>query len=119
MKTIKSSRLISLVFNNGKKYSNKFVIFIVLPNNFTIQDNLSKHDRYGRVAYIAGKKNGNAVWRNKAKRRLRSISHELIEYFPDGKILLIAKRSILNSEYLKVRDTCCNTLKVINNDMEI
>ena len=39
--------------------------------------NESQHDREGRVAFIAGKKLGGAVWRNRAKRRMRAVCHEL------------------------------------------
>lgn len=44
-----------------------------------------------RVAFIAGKKNGNAVWRNKAKRKLRA-AWRLQKHYPDGyDICLVAK----------------------------
>jgi len=36
------------------------------------KDSESPDEPTGRVAYIAGKKNGNAVWRNRAKRKLRA-----------------------------------------------
>ena len=60
----------------------------------------SRHDssaadgvELNRVAYIAGKKNGNAVWRNKAKRKLRA-AWQLKQSTPAGyDILLVAKKA--------------------------
>ena len=62
--TIKSSTEISSIFTHGKRYNTSGMTLIVLD---------AQHGPSGRVAFIAGKKNGNAVWRNAAKRRMRAL----------------------------------------------
>lgn len=101
MKTIKSSSEISNIFQTGKSFSNKYVTFIVE----------SSHGQNGRVAFIAGKKNGNAVWRNKAKRRLREIIRELNGPWPNIDILLIAKKKLTDESYNKVLFECKKTIE--------
>lgn len=70
-----------------------------------------EHDRDGRVAFIAGKKHGNAVWRNNAKRRLREISRQLGGPWANYDVIFIAKPRILKESYSKVLQECEKTLK--------
>jgi ribonuclease P protein component len=115
MKTIKKSEDISNIFKTGKSFSNKYVIFIIEPIQIVEQShNNYQHDRLGRVAYIAGKKNGNAVWRNSAKRRLRSIYNDLKDSLPNCRILMVAKADILTVEYKKLAEECKNTVSKVN-----
>ncbi len=73
-----------------------------------------EHDREGRVAFIAGKKHGNAVWRNAAKRRLRELYRHLEGDWKNYDVLFIAKSGILNDSYSKVLSACDKTLKNVN-----
>ena len=61
--------------------------------------NEKQHDLRGRVAFIAGKKLGNAVWRNRAKRRMRALCKDLNGPFPGYDVLFLARRSISESDY--------------------
>jgi ribonuclease P protein component len=55
-----------------------------------------------RVAFIAGKRNGNAVWRNGAKRKLRG-AWRLSERAPvDSDIVLMAKKAITDASAVDV-----------------
>ena len=63
-RTIKSSTEVSRLFSQGTRLHTPYLTLIVA-------ENVQQHDRQGRVAFIAGKKLGNAVWRNAAKRRMR------------------------------------------------
>jgi len=57
-----------------------------------------------RVAYIAGKKNGNAVWRNKAKRKLRA-AWQLKGRDPQGMdILLVAKKAATEVSAIRIAE---------------
>ena len=61
----------------------------------------AQHGPSGRVAFIAGKKNGNAVWRNAAKRRMRALCAD-----SGGSISgldILAKRRILQLPYQKLQ----------------
>ena len=54
----------------------------------------SKHDREGRVAFIAGKKLGNAVWRNRAKRRMRAACVQVGGEVAGYDVLFVARKRI-------------------------
>jgi len=105
LKTIKSNEEISTIFSQGKRLSNRFIT-VIIKDESSIE-----HDRDGRVAFIAGKKHGNAVWRNAAKRRLRELNRHLEGDWKDYDVLFIAKSSILHDSYSKVLSACDKTLK--------
>lgn len=92
--TIKSNTDISAVFSRGKRYNSSGMTFIVLE--------APQHDPSGRVAFIAGKKNGNAVWRNAAKRRMRALCDELKGPWSGFDVIFLAKRNILKVSYHKL-----------------
>lgn len=68
------------------------------------------HDLQGRVAFIAGKKSGNAVWRNQAKRRMRAVCHDLGGPWPGYDVVFLAKRALTQETYSKVLYACGKTL---------
>lgn len=107
MEIIKSSDDISEIFSSGKKYSNSFVSFIFKER---AKDALTQHGLHGRVAFIAGKKWGNAVWRNSSKRRLRELCRSLNGPWEGYDVLFVAKPSLLEASYSKVLSTCEKTL---------
>ncbi len=96
--TIKSGTDISNIFSHGKRYNTSALTLIVLRD--------SGHGHIGRVAFIAGKKNGNAVWRNSAKRRMREIYRDLGGPWPGFDVVFLAKRRIIDIDYSKVRTMC-------------
>jgi len=58
-----------------------------------------QHDHDGRVAFIAGKKLGNAVWRNRAKRRMREACREVGGPFPGYDVVFVARKRATESPY--------------------
>lgn len=114
METIRSSREISDLFNSANSFSNRYISLLVKrrssKNDPTLESN--EHDLYGRVAFIAGKKHGNAVWRNSAKRRMREICRQLGGPWSDYDVIFIAKPRILKQSYSKVLQECERTLKM-------
>ena len=90
--TIKSSSEISLVFDKGRRFNTPYLTLIVLRNE-------EQHGQFGRVAFIAGKKQGNAVWRNRAKRRMRSICHDIEGNISGYQIVYLAKQKLLQERY--------------------
>lgn len=96
MDVIKSSEEIGSIFHEGKRIS--------LPElNLIIREVPQQRDRRGRVAFIAGKKQGNAVWRNRAKRRMRALYREIASEnscsFSRYDILFVAKGSLNKASY--------------------
>lgn len=95
MKTIKSSAEITRLFKEGRRINTPELSLIVLRNE-------GQHDQQGRVAFIAGKKLGGAVWRNKAKRRMREACREIGGPFPGYDMAFVAKRNVTESNYADI-----------------
>lgn len=84
---IKSSNEIGQVLKEGQRIRSNF---------FTIYSNKTpaQRDQNGRVAFIAGKKQGNAVWRNRSKRLLRAAFHEADASLPGLDLVIVASSHI-------------------------
>ncbi len=84
-----------------RKISNKYltIYFGKLPN---------KNNKKLNISFVAKKKLGNAVNRNKIKRRLRNIMNEAVKEIPlnlNYSYLVIAKITMLNNEYTIIKQT--------------
>lgn len=103
METIKSNLEVSCLFKNGRYLSNKYLTLIITTNT-------NEHDQQGRVVFIAGKKLGNAVWRNQAKRRMRAISYDLGGPWLGYDVGFVAKAHTTKVSYSKVLNACKDLL---------
>ena len=93
-----------------KKISNKYVTIF-----FGQLDNKNKYKF--NISFVTKKKIGNAVKRNKIKRRLRNIINEAIEKISikfNYSYLVIAKPTMLNNEYTIIKETLFRNLESIN-----
>ena len=71
---------------------------------------------YGKIAHKNKKKIGNAVKRNKIKRRLRNIINDAVKNITlkfDYSYLVIAKSTMLNKEYTIIKETLFKDLERI------
>jgi len=99
---LKAESDVQRVWQQGRAFAHPLVILRVRPNNL---------DR-SRAGFIAGKKMGNAVVRNRAKRRLREA---LRPHFP--KILtghdfvLIARGNITQAPFTDIQQAVQEVLK--------
>ena len=88
---IKSSADITRVFKQGTRFGRGSNTLIVLKKE--------QHGQAGRVAFVAGKKQGNAVWRNRAKRRMRAAYQQLGGPWPDYDIVFVAGRRTVDIDF--------------------
>ena len=91
------------------KISNKYVTFF-----FGYLD--KKDNKKLNISFVTKKKIGNAVKRNKIKRRLRNILNEAVKKISikfEYSYLVIAKSTMLNNEYKIIKETLFQDLKKI------
>ena len=75
-----------------------------------------KNNKKLNISFSVKKKIGNAVQRNKIKRRLRNIMNEAIKKISinfDFSFLVIAKSTMLNSEFKNIKETLFQDFKKI------
>ena len=70
-----------------------------------------KNDNNHKVGFVASKKIGNAVHRNRAKRLLRAHFIENIDLLSHGSYVLVAKPDLLTQSYLETKKTYLHALK--------
>ena len=111
-----STRLLSLSKNedfksllNGKKISNKYLTIFF--------KNLSdKSNKYLNISFVAQKKLGNAVKRNKIKRRLKNIMNQILKISKinlNYSYLLIAKKNIIDAKFFDIKEVILKDYKKI------
>ena len=92
-----------------KKVSNKYVtIFFGQLSN--------KNEKHLNISFVTKKKLGNAVKRNKIKRRLRNIVNEATKNITlkfDYSYLVIAKSTMLSKDYTNIKETLFQDLEKI------
>ena len=85
---------------SGKKINNKYITIF-------FRKIYSKNKKSLNVSFVAKKKLGNAVIRNKIKRRLRNIMHDALKKIDlnlNYSYLFIAKVSVLEDEYTRIKE---------------
>ena len=92
-----------------KKISNKYVVIFFgnLPN---------KNNRKFNISFVTKKKIGNAVKRNKIKRRLKNIVNDAVKKVSvkfNYSYLVIDKSTMLNNEYKNIKETLFQDLEKI------
>ena len=103
----KNTEFLSLL--SGKKIVNKYsTIFYKKLKN--------KNYKFLNISFVAKKKLGNAVIRNKIKRRLRNIINDAVKKISikfNYSYLVIAKSTMLNNEYKNIKETLFRDLEKI------
>ena len=89
--TIKKRDEISELFNKGNFISFKHFSVIYVSSEEP------------KIAFIAGKKAGNSVKRNKMRRKLKRVYLEHKSWFSDKRALIVAKRSLNDADDADVR----------------
>ena len=94
---------------NQRKVSNKYIT--IFFGKLINKDNTKLN-----ISFVTKKKIGNAVKRNKIKRRLRNITNEAVKKISinlNYSFLVIAKSSMLNNEYKNIKETLFQDLEKI------
>ena len=92
-----------------KKISNKYVTIF-------FGKLINKNNQRLNISFITKKKIGNAIKRNKIKRRLRNIVNEAVKKISlkfNYSYLVIAKSTMLNNEYKNIKETLFQDLEKI------
>ena len=93
----------------GRKLTNKYVtIFFGILSN--------KNNKKLNISFVTKKKIGNAVKRNKIKRRLKNIVNDAIKQISiklDYSYLVIAKPTMLSNDYINIKETLFQSFKKI------
>ena len=94
---------------NQRKVSNKYVTIF-------FGKLINKNNAKLNISFVTKKKIGNAVKRNKIKRRLRNIMNDAVKKISinlNYSFLVIAKSSMLNNEYKNIKETLFQDLEKI------
>ena len=94
---------------NKKKISNKYITIF-----FGYLDN--KDNKKLNISFVTKKKLGNAVKRNKVKRRLRNIMNDITKKVSvelNYSYLVIAKSTMLSNEFNNIKETLLKEFKKI------
>ena len=111
-----STKLLSLSKNedfksllSGKKISNKYLTIFFKSLS-------GKSNKYLNISFVAQKKLGNAIKRNKIKRRLRNIMNQILKISKlnlSYSYLIIAKKNIISASFSDIKEIISKDFKKI------
>ncbi|MDD2356490.1 MAG: ribonuclease P protein component [Thiovulaceae bacterium] len=90
---MKQHKEFQYVYNKGKNAHSNSVVLFYLPAKGV-----------KRVGFTATKKIGNAVVRNRSKRRFRALFSEFSSYLNDGTYIFVAKVALQETSYLSLQN---------------
>ncbi len=92
----------SVIYNKGKSMGEKYVVLFYKKNSLP----------YNRTAFLASKKVGNSVLRNRARRLMKESYRELENSLEQGyDIIWIARNTICNSKCAEVKKSMFSAAK--------
>jgi len=101
--TIKSSREIDRIFQQATRVAHPLIIALVSVTP-------EGRDQSGRVAFVAGKKLGNAVHRNRCKRVLRASLRRVGGPWPGFDVAIIARLGLGEASSVEVDQALRNVV---------
>lgn len=92
----------SSIYNKGKSVGDRYVVIFYKKNNLP----------YNRTAFLASKKVGNSVHRNRARRLMKeSVRTSELEISTGFDIIFIARNTIIDRNCAEVRNSIESALK--------
>lgn len=92
--TLRNQKNFVAVYNRGKSKSCKYVVVLYKKNNLS----------YSRLAYVASKKVGNSVQRNRARRLMKEAYRTMDKKITPGyDVIFVARNGIDNHKCEEVR----------------
>lgn len=92
------------IYKHGKRVQGKYMIVFAAPNNL----------EYSRFGFVASKKVGNAVVRNRAKRQSRAIVQKNVDQIKSGyDFAVIARYNIKEAVFALMEKDFLNALKKV------
>lgn len=98
---LRNQKDFSSIYNKGKSLGDKYVVLFYRKNLLG----------YNRIAFLASKKVGKSVKRNKARRLMKEAFREWKAEISTGfDIIIIARNTINGTEYIAVKKSLKNAL---------
>jgi len=92
----------SAIYKKGKSVPDRYIVLFYMKNGL----------QYNRISFLASKKVGNSVQRNRAKRLMRENYRHICDQISCGyDIIFIARNSINGKKYDEVNKSVCNALR--------
>ena len=97
---------------NRKAFRNVYEAGRVISNFMIAVHYLSRTGQNHRIGFSAGKRLGNAVKRNRCKRRLKELYRRHQAEFPNGvDLIVVARKAMVNCEWEKLADAFHDVLR--------
>ncbi len=102
---LKKRKEFNYIFKNGNGQSSEILTLVYIN---------SKLPNY-KIGFSVSKKIGNAVTRNKTKRKLKAVFHKISKNVKNGKnYIIVAKPSIANADIQKIEKNLTYVLEKTN-----
>ncbi|MFW6139930.1 MAG: ribonuclease P protein component [Acidobacteriota bacterium] len=102
---VKKKKEFLSTYKKGNRYRGAYLIVIFRANELP----------YSRVAAVAGKRIGNAVRRNKAKRWIKALFRKKKDLLKDSKdLIIIAKENIAKASWKNLQKDLTKAIEYIN-----
>ena len=99
---LKHTREFQLVYRKGKSAHSQALVLFYLPQTSMVS-----------VGFTASKKVGNAVKRNRAKRRMRALFRACAAQLSAGSYVLVAKAETADIAYVELEKTFARMLRQV------
>ena len=99
---VKSEKDFNAIFKSGQSFANrKFVVYM-----------LEKEQKHFRVGISVSKKLGNAVVRNRIKRKIRHVLMQHQKHLVQADFVVIARKGVEELDYHQVEQNLLHVLKI-------